>query len=99
MELACNALESGLTKLSNWCALNKLSINVKKTKLLVVDPMKLAEVYPCPKLNGQHLERVQGYNYLGMSIDEKLDFVQFLREKYDKVHSRVYQLGHICEDT
>ena len=94
-DAACNALESGLTKLSEWCARNKLSINIKKTKLLVVDPLKIAESYPRPKLNGQYLERVNSYNYLGVSIDENLLFDKFLREKYGNLHSRVHQLGLI----
>ena len=102
-DIACNALEHGLAKLSNWCASNKLSINIKKTKLLIVDPLKFGEYYPCPKLNGQTLERVTGYNYLGVSIDENLLFDKFLREKYGKLHARVYQLGqvrkYICPST
>ena len=51
--------------------------------------------YPRPKLNGQLLERVNGYNYLGVSIDENLLFDKFLREKYGKLHARVYQLSCI----
>ena len=94
-DVACNALEHGLTKLSNWCTQNKLSINFKKTKLLIVDPMKFAENYPCPKSNGQALERVNSYNYLGVSIDESLLFDKFLREKYGNLHARVHQLGQI----
>ena len=48
---ACDRLEGGLAKLHRWCTLNKLSINIKKTKLLIVDPLKV-EDYPYPKLNG-----------------------------------------------
>ena len=90
---ACKRLENGLTKLSRWCNTNKLSINVKKTKLLVVDLQSVCTGYAKPKLNGQELDQVNSYNYLGVSIDDKLDFGKFLREKYGKVHSRVYQLG------
>ena len=79
-DLACYALEHGLAKLSKWCAQNKLSINVKKTKLLIVDPLKLGKIYPCPKLNGKLLERVNGYNYLGVSIDENLLFDEFSKK-------------------
>ena len=92
---ACDKLERGLSKLSCWCALNKLSVNVKKTKLLVVDPLKISQNYPCPKLNGQYLERIHAYNYLGISIDENLNFDKFLREKYGSINSRVHQLGHM----
>ena len=70
-------VEHGLAKLFGWCVQNKLSINIEKTTLLVVDPMKFAENYPRPKLNGQVLERVNGYNYLGVSIDENLFLINF----------------------
>ena len=92
-QTACDKLENGLTKLYNWCIMNKLSINVKKTKLLLVDPLNIEELYPRPKLNGKLLDQVSSYNYLGVSIDDKLTFEKFLKEKYGKVHSRVYQLG------
>ena len=46
-------------------------------------------------MNGQLLERVASYNYLGVSIDDNLNFDKFLREKYGKVHLRVYQLGRM----
>ena len=57
--------------------------------------MKIAEIYPRPTLNGQYFERVNSYNYLGVSIDENLLFDKFLREKYGNLHSRVHQLGLI----
>ena len=60
-----------------------------------MDPLKLASVCPSPMLNDQHLKRVEGYNYLGVSIDGKLDFDKYLREKYDKLHSRMHKLGHM----
>ena len=53
---ACDRLERGLAKLHRWCTLNKLSINIKKTKLLIVDPLEIGEDYPYPKLNGQRLK-------------------------------------------
>ena len=73
----------------------KLSINVSKTKLLIVDLHNKAEQYPRPILYGQYLDQVHAYNYLGVSIDDKLLFDKFLREKYGKVHSRVYQLSRM----
>ena len=93
--IVCNKLDHGLAKLHNWCVANKLSINLKKTKLLIVDPLKICETYPQPKLDTQILDRVNSYNYLGVSIDENLTFEKFLREKYGKIHCRVHQLGKI----
>ena len=89
----CVSLDNGLSKLASWCSLNKLRINIKKTKCLIVDLQNDTTNYPKPKLNGQPLDQVDSYNYLGVSIDNKLEFDQFLREKYGKVHCRVYQLS------
>ena len=74
---ACNRLENGLTIISNWCTKNKLSIDVKKTKLLIVDPLKISQLYPRPKLYGQPLEQVHRYSYLGVSIDDNLNLANF----------------------
>ena len=63
--------------------------------MLIVDLHNKAEQYPRPKLHGQYLDQVHAYNYLGVSIDDKLLFDKFLREKYGKVHSRVYQLSRM----
>ena len=90
---ACVSLDNGLSKLARWCSLNKLSINIKKTKCLIVDLQNDTTNYPKPKLNGQPLDQVDSYNYLGVSIDNKLEFNKFLCEKYGKVHCRVYQLS------
>ena len=92
---ACAELENGLSKLSHWCNKNKLSINVNKTKLMIVDLHNKAQHYPKPKLNGHFLDQVHSYNYLGVSIDDNILFDKFLREKYGKIHSRVYQLSRM----
>ena len=68
----CTRLQNGLTILSEWCNENKLSINVSKTKLLIVDLQNRAPQYPKPKLNGHCLDQVHSYNYLGVSIDDKI---------------------------
>ena len=91
----CALLDSGLTKLSQWCFQNKLSINIKRTKCLIVDLQNETTNYPRPKLNGEFLDQVDSYNYLGVSIDNKLNFDKFLWEKYGKVHCRVYKLSRM----
>ena len=83
---ACVSLDNGLSKLALWCSLNKLII--KRTKCLIVDLRNDTTNYHKPKLNGQPLDQVDSYKYLGVSIDNKLEF-----GKYGKVHCRVYQIS------
>ena len=73
--------------------LEQVKYQYQKTKCLIVDLQNDTTNYPKPKLNGQPLDQVDSYNYLGVSIDSKLEFDQFLREKYGKVHCRVNQLS------
>ena len=41
------------------------------------------------------LENVQHYNYLGVTLDNRLILEDVLKEKNNKVKSRLYQLGRI----
>ena len=83
---ASNILNTELSKISLWLSANKLSLNVKKSKLLVftyqkdditddhdqnedenVNKVKLL-------LNGETLEEVEYAKYLGILIDNKLNW-------------------------
>ena len=74
---AINILNAELSKISQWLAANKLSLNVSKSKLLVfsnqkhdnvnVDTLKLT-------LNGETLKEVNWAKYLGVLIDNKLSW-------------------------
>ena len=92
----CEKLESGLETLRKWCNLNKLTINLSKTKLEIFKP-KYAWTQPhldievC--LGGEKLEEVDSYTCLGVTIDNKLLFDKFLKEKCNKINLRLHQLG------
>ena len=88
-------LEEGLSLLANWCVTNKLTINVKKTKHMIVSPSHSVHDNINVTLNGEHLDLVHNYNYLGVVIDDRLTFVEFLKLKCNKTNVRVYQLGKI----
>ena len=79
-----------------WCINNKLTINVKKTKHLIVSPPNRVIVKDPVKLNGERLDIVTGYNYLGVSIDDGLSFEGFLKEKGNKVNARLKGHTHLA---
>jgi hypothetical protein len=62
-----------LDKISQWLGANKLSLNVKKSQLLV---FSLSKNKPNIKLtiNGEVLKEVQSAKYLGILIDNKLNW-------------------------
>ena len=56
---------------------------------------------PVLRLQQKQLGNVHKYNYLGVIVDAKLSFDEFVEAKYNKVNARVLQLyrKYITEDT
>ena len=94
---ACDIVQRCLKTICDWCALNKLTINVTKTKHMLFKPNDsiYGDYTPSIEMNGECLENVMHYNYLGVVIDSRLEFDMFLKEKYNKVNLCVYQLGQM----
>ena len=62
-----------LSNLSNWLRANKLSLNVKKTELVIFRPRKLKIDHSFKfKLDGKRLVPTHSVKYLGVLIDEHL---------------------------
>ena len=89
---AATTLNDGLNKLAEWCVINKLTINVKKTKHMLISPPNAPITPEKIILNGTQLDTVRNYNYLGVLIDDGMTFDMFLSDKYNKVNMRVHQL-------
>ena len=72
---ACAENLLAMTVLYDWCNQNRLSINLNKTKHMVIGKdCKNDLAIPSIKLNGMKMENVHNYNYLGVIIDDKLSF-------------------------
>ena len=76
----------------SWCQDNYLDLNVSKTKELVIDFRKNPVSIPDLYINGEKVERVSAYKYLGVIVDERLDFKQNTECIYKKCQSRIYCL-------
>ena len=63
-----------LSKVSQWLAANKLSLNVAKTKFMVFHMHQKAVTYPDLYLNGNKIERVTQFNYLGLILQANLSW-------------------------
>lgn len=74
----------------DWCANNYLELNVSKTKEMIVDfstsPVDQQLLY----INGETVERVQDYKYLGTIIDNKFNFNKNVESVYKKINCRMY---------
>ena len=73
LERLSKQVNNDLSNLSNWLRTNKLSLNVKKTELVIFRPRKLKIEHSFKfKLDGKRLVPAHSVKYLGVLIDENL---------------------------
>nr|XP_054594642.1 RNA-directed DNA polymerase from mobile element jockey isoform X1 [Nothobranchius furzeri] len=80
----------------DWCQLNYLQINASKTKELVVDfrRHKHSSLQPL-SIQGMDIEIVDSYMYLGVHLNNKLDWNHNSDALYRKGQSRLYLLRRL----
>ena len=81
-----------IENLKEWCDNNFLELNVSKTKEVVVDfRRKSSELEPVT-LKSEPVERVSLYKYLGVTIDDKLNFSEHTQVISKKANKRMFFL-------
>ena len=84
-----------LDKIVTWCAKNKLTMNIKKTKCMYINapgctPSTVLSV------NNKPLDVVKSFEYLGMHVDDKLQMNKHVESIYKKARSKLGILYKIC---
>ena len=85
-----------MTKLTGWFNANKLTVNLGKTKYMFFsknarDDCELALI----NVNGMQLEFVYNFSYLGIVLDNKLQFNNHIKNSIKKAGHKVYMLSRI----
>ena len=91
-------INNELSKVSQWLAANKLSINVTKTKYMAFHLHKRVVTYPDLQLNGNKIERVTYFNFLGLILQSNLSWnkhVNHISLKVSKTIAILYQLKSV----
>lgn len=78
-----------------WCRLNHLQLNTAKTKEMVVDFRKSKHALLPVTIEGVNVEVVNTYKYLGIHLDDKLDWSANTAAIYKKGQSRLYFLRRL----
>ena len=81
-----NEVNIELEKIFTWLASNKLTLNLKKSKVMIVtntNKQNIPEV--CIKINNAPLEICKSYKYLGVVIDEKLNWDAHIKHITPKI--------------
>jgi len=77
---------------NTWCKNNYLHVNIKKTKEMVIDFRRNPTIIHDLTIDGEKVERVSEYKYLGTVLDSKLNFDSNTRLIHKKCQSRIYCL-------
>ncbi len=83
-------------RLTSWCQDNCLSLNVSKTKELIVDFRKRQQrPYTPLMISGTPVERVSCFKYLGVNISEDLTWTTHIQTQVKKARQRLYHLRQL----
>ena len=97
LALCIEKLEILIKDLSEWLKNNKLIPNVTKTKLMMFTP-RHTRILPDVLFNGTKVEWVNEFKYLGVIIDNNLNFSSHTREinkKLCKMQGVIYSLSSL----
>ena len=104
LSLSCNKSEvehmsqqinTELRNIQEWLNINKLSLNVSKTKYMIFHHYQrnITNIIPTLKINFEPIERVMEFNFLGLTIDEHLSWKPHIQKISNKI---ARTLGIMC---
>ena len=82
-----------------WLCVNKLSLNIPKTKFMIFHyrQRNITNFIPDLQINNHHIERVSEFNFLGITLDENLSWNNHIQKISNKISRNVgclYRLKH-----
>ncbi len=83
---------SEVSRLAGWCRDNNLSLNVEKTKEIVVDFSRVHTQHAPLTINGATVERASSTKFLGVHITEDLSWTNNTAALAKKAQQRLYFL-------
>ena len=92
-------LKRALRILNTFCDKWKLQVNTDKTKIVIFNPKK-ASFYGPFVYSGQIVDIVKEYTYLGLKIDQNMNFKSAVKElvlKASRAYAAIYQNINIYE--
>ena len=96
---AVHLIQSDLDSVHIWCDRNKLTINCKKTKFCLYGMRFLIRKGKTLdlklSLNNQILEQVCSYKYLGLILDEQLNYNKHIKELKKLVSHKLYLMSKV----
>ena len=96
--LATKYMQKVLDEVSLWCQTNKMTVNAKKTKHMLIlrskDSLEEAELLTI-NFDGASLSNVATYKYLGVDLDRNLTYESAMHNTYIKANKKLFTLRKI----
>ncbi len=89
------AYREEVSTLTKWCQENHLSLNIVKTKELVVDYRRQSREHTPITINKTPVERVSSFKFLGVHITEDLTWSAHTDAVLKKAHQRLFFLRRL----
>lgn len=86
-------MNEDLNNFEKWLSEMKLKANIEKTKFMIINEKKNENINL--KMNDEEIKRVKSMKYLGVMIDDKLEFKEHFDYIYKKMAKKVGFLGRI----
>ena len=82
-----NNINKELNDVYTWLSLNKLSLNVQKTKFMIFHHRQrnISNIIPELKIDDHVVERVDKFNFLGLTLDENLNWAPHIQKIANKI--------------
>ena len=92
-----SALSDDLNYVSDWLSANRLTLNVNKTKSMLFGTPHMLEESKSIDINfgSEHIEQVESFKYLGVTLDSKLSFDVHLNNSAKRVAYKVGVSGRV----
>lgn len=91
-------MNRNLQKLSNWLVVNKLKLNVAKTKWMAINTRNEPSTDGVSlQMDGGVLENVKLMKYLGVVLDNKLNMKEHVKYVGKKVARKIYLFGRLAK--
>ena len=74
-----------LSKIRDWLGTNKLALNISKTKFMVFHTISKHVNYPKQNINGNNIERVTHFIFLGLTLSSTLSW----KHHIDKISLKI----------
>ena len=89
------AYREEMKALGVWCQKNNLSLNVNKTKEMIVDFRKKQRTHPPIHINRTTVEKVESFKFLGVHITDRLKWSTHTDSVVKKAQQRLFTLRRL----